>query len=131
MLRYIGLFIFNFDSTNNLQKEKSRPGRVSLEAIQAMLFNCIGLFHSRNERDKSSALSSFSDLATLMNASQLLAPHQTRHDGVSQDADWICWVQDEVKRRTGYSIWVSMSEIIGCSFPDDTPAFGLYSCLLL
>lgn len=114
-----------------LQKEKSRPGQASLEVIQAMLFNCIGLFHSGNERDKSSALSSFGDLITLVNTTQLLALQKTHIDGASQDAAWICWMQDEVKRRTGYCIWVSLSNKIGYSLPDDTAAFGLYSCLLL
>ncbi|KAJ5442736.1 hypothetical protein N7445_005743 [Penicillium cf. griseofulvum] len=89
-----------------LEKEKSRPGQASLEILQAMLFNCIGLFHSRSEREKASALSTFGDLVTLMKASQLLAPMRTKSNEVSQDTAWVSWIQDEARRRTGYCIWL-------------------------
>ncbi|KXG47409.1 Transcription factor [Penicillium griseofulvum] len=89
-----------------LEKEKSRPGQASLEMLQAMLFNCIGLFHSRTEREKASALSTFGDLVTLMKASRLLAPMRTKPNEASQDAAWVSWIQDEARRRTGYCIWL-------------------------
>ncbi|KAJ5356208.1 hypothetical protein N7517_010817 [Penicillium concentricum] len=89
-----------------LEKEKSRPGQASLEILQAMLFNCIGLIHSRSEREKASALSTFGDLVTLVKASRLLTPTRTKLNEASQDAAWVSWIQDEVKRRTGYCIWL-------------------------
>jgi hypothetical protein len=75
-----------------------------------MLFNCIGLLHSRSEREKASALSTFGDLVTLMKSSRLLAPTRTKPNEASQDAAWASWIQDEVRRRTGYCIWVSLVE---------------------
>ncbi|KAJ5049419.1 hypothetical protein NUH16_007937 [Penicillium rubens] len=89
-----------------LEKEKSRSGQASLEILQAMLFNCIGLLHSRSEREKASALSTFGDLVTLMKSSRLLAPTRTKPNEASQDAAWASWIQDEVRRRTGYCIWL-------------------------
>ncbi|CAI7664807.1 unnamed protein product [Penicillium glandicola] len=89
-----------------LEKEKSRPGQASLEILQAMLFNCIGLLHSRSEREKASALSTFSDLVTLMKTAQLLKPMRTKFNEASQDAAWASWIQDEIRRRTGYCIWL-------------------------
>lgn len=89
------------------QKEKSRPGQASLEVLQAMLFNCIGLLHSRSEREKVLALSTFGDLVALMKSSRLLTPMRTKFNEASQDAAWASWIQDEVRRRTGYCIWVS------------------------
>lgn len=75
-----------------------------------MLFNCIGLLHSRSEREKASALSTFGDLVTLMKTSRLLTPVRTKFNEASQDAAWTSWIQDEVRRRTGYCIWVSFVE---------------------
>lgn len=95
-----------FQSTNSLQKERSRTAHC-LGVIQAMLFNCIGFLHSRNERDKHSALSSFGELISLANTSCLLVPRGTPFERTSQDLDWTFWIQDEVRRRTGYCIWVS------------------------
>ncbi|KAJ5177863.1 uncharacterized protein N7500_000562 [Penicillium coprophilum] len=89
-----------------LEKEKSRPGQASLEILQAMLFNCIGLLHSSSEREKASALSTFSDLVTLMKASRLLAPVRAIPNEASLDVTWVSWIQDEVRRRTGYCIWL-------------------------
>jgi hypothetical protein len=91
------------------QKEKSRHGLASLDLLQAMLFNCIGLLHSRYERDKISALSAFGDLVTLMKRDRLLEPIPVNFSGASQEVAWISWIQDEVRRRTGYCIWVSLA----------------------
>jgi hypothetical protein len=74
-----------------------------------MLFNCIGLLHSRNERDKISALSAFGDLVTLMKRNGLLEPMPVSFSGATQEAAWMSWIQDEVRRRTGYCIWVSIT----------------------
>ncbi|KGO50768.1 Transcription factor, fungi [Penicillium expansum] len=106
-----------------LEKERSRPGEASLEILQAMLFNCIGLLHSRSEREKASALSTFGDLVTLMKTSRLLTPVRTKFNEASQDAAWTSWIQDEVRRRTGYCIW-----LVDCTLAyyfDDRPLLSL------
>ncbi|KGO74320.1 Transcription factor, fungi [Penicillium italicum] len=105
------------------QKEKTRPGQASLETLQAMLFNCIGLLHSRSEREKASALSTFGDLVKLMKTSRLLTPMQTKLNEASQDTVWASWIQDEVRRRTGYCIW-----LVDCTLAyyfDDRPLLSL------
>ncbi|KAG0157526.1 hypothetical protein PDIDSM_4711 [Penicillium digitatum] len=106
-----------------LEKEKSRPGQASIEILQAMLFSCIGLLHSRSEREKASALSTFGDLVSLMKTSQLLTPMRTKFNEASQDAAWVSWIQDEVRRRTGYCIW-----LVDCTLAyyfDDRPLLSL------
>lgn len=101
------------------QKEKSRSSHASLEILQAMLFNCIGLLHGRSEREKASALSAFGDLVTLMKTSRLLTPMRTKFNEASHDAVWASWIQDELRRRTGYCIWVSFVERLSLYFTDD------------
>lgn len=103
------MFPLPINATDNMQKEKSCSGHASLEVMQAMLFNCIGLFHSQDERDKRSALGTFGELVSLSNNACLLAAREIRLGGASEDADWISWVQDETRRRTAYCIWVSLS----------------------
>ncbi|CAG8124194.1 unnamed protein product [Penicillium salamii] len=93
-------------STHIQQKKKDHRAQTSLEILQAMLFNCIGLVHSGAERDIYSASGTFGELITLVKTIRLLAPRKVYLDGASQDEDWNCWVQDEVKRRTGYCIWL-------------------------
>ncbi|OQE10169.1 hypothetical protein PENVUL_c004G09538 [Penicillium vulpinum] len=106
-----------------LEKEKSLPGQTSLEILQAMLFNCIGLLHSRSERGRILAMSTFGDLVTLMKSSRLLTPMRTSLNEASPDASWESWVQDEVRRRTGYCIW-----LLDCTLAyyfDDRPLLSL------
>ncbi|KAJ5340759.1 hypothetical protein N7541_009883 [Penicillium brevicompactum] len=90
----------------HVEKDKNYQDRTSLDITQAILFNCIGLLHSRSERDTRLASSCFSGLVTIVNSTRLLAPQRSCLDGTSQSADWTCWVQDEVRRRTGYCIWL-------------------------
>ncbi|KAJ6055171.1 hypothetical protein N7444_004269 [Penicillium canescens] len=106
-----------------VEKEKSRHGLASLELLQAMLFNCIGLLHSRYERDKISALSAFGDLVTLMKRDRLLEPIPVNFSSASQEVAWMSWIQDEVRRRTGYCIW-----LVDCTLAyyfDDRPHLSL------
>ncbi|KAI2732468.1 transcriptional regulator family: Fungal Specific TF [Penicillium roqueforti] len=106
-----------------LEKEKSPPSQSSLEILQAMLFNCIGLLHSKSEREKASALSTFGDLVILMRTSRLLTPMRIKFNEASQDAAWASWIQDEVRRRTGYCIW-----LVDCTLAyyfDDRPLLSL------
>lgn len=91
------------------QKEKGSIDHHDLDLIQAKLLNCIGLLYGGNEGDQRSAMSSFSDLVALSNHERLLdsspkkssAPSRT-----SDDAHWTQWAQEEIRKRTGYSIWV-------------------------
>jgi hypothetical protein len=89
------------------QKEKNQSAIISIELLQAMMFNCIGLLHSRSEGERISALSTFGDLVGLLKTSRLLAPQRTNFNGPSPEAVWISWIRDELRRRTGYCIWVS------------------------
>ncbi|KAJ5654012.1 hypothetical protein N7490_001015 [Penicillium lividum] len=108
----------------HVEKERYRPGQDSLDLIQVVLLNCIGLLHSGSERAKASALSSFKDLVTLMNRENLLAMAKPGNlHGSSDDSIWTNWIQDEVRRRTGYCIW-----LLDCTIAyyfDDRPLLSL------
>ncbi|CAI7567622.1 unnamed protein product [Penicillium manginii] len=96
------------------EKNKSRINQYALDLIQAKLLNCIGLLHSGNEGDQRSAMSSFSDLVALSNLERLLASHSKKTPTprrTSNDAQWSQWVQEEVRKRTGYCIWLLDSTI--------------------
>ncbi|KAJ5945808.1 hypothetical protein N7454_002647 [Penicillium verhagenii] len=108
----------------HVEKERYHPGQDSLDLIQVMLLNCIGLLHSGSERAKASALSSFKDLVTLMNREKILGMSKSSNiQGSSDDTKWINWVQEEVRRRTGYCIW-----LLDCTIAyyfDDRPLLSL------
>lgn len=92
------------------QKEKSRHIRPSIEMIQAMLFNCIGLLHVEDEGSRLAARGMFKDLVTLSSRGDLLASSpKTSLRGPSEEPKWMAWIQDEIRRRTGYCIWVCSS----------------------
>lgn len=79
--------------------------------IQASTLNHIGLLHSNNERTRGNALSSFGGLVDLAMQEGLLCSSTqpelfSRRDTV--ELQWTLWVEDELKRRTGYLIWVRM-----------------------
>ncbi|KAJ5697636.1 hypothetical protein N7488_011320 [Penicillium malachiteum] len=92
----------------HIQKEKYRSGQDSLAVIQVLFLNCVGLLHSGSERAKTSALSTFKDLVTLMNYEKLLhRPKKTiTRNEFSDYTMWLSWVHDEIRRRTGYCIWL-------------------------
>ncbi|KAJ5783004.1 hypothetical protein N7457_004778 [Penicillium paradoxum] len=107
----------------HVEKERRGSSKASLELLQAMLFNCIGLFHSSSEREKSSALSTFGDLVSLMKTSRLLAPTRMNFNVAPAEVAWSSWVQDEVRRRTGYCVW-----LVDCTlayYSDDRPLLSL------
>ncbi|KAJ5098472.1 hypothetical protein N7532_005473 [Penicillium argentinense] len=92
-----------------VERKKFKSSQYSLDLIQAMLLNCIGLLHSGNEEDKLTALSTFSDLVALLEQEQLLkaTPTQaTSLNGKSDGSMWRKWIQNEIKNRTGYCIWL-------------------------
>ncbi|KAI9928264.1 hypothetical protein MW887_002297 [Aspergillus wentii] len=93
----------------NVEKEKCRLDRTPLWLLQAMLLSCIGLLHNSDERSRLSALSSFGDLITFTTRERLLSPSSRTKllsDELSQERKWTIWIEDEVRRRTGYLIWL-------------------------
>lgn len=76
-----------------------------------MLLNCIGLFHSGSERAKLSALGAFRELVILANREKLLAPSPPNNipDDAPSDEAWKKWIIDEMRKRTGYCIWVCVN----------------------
>ncbi|KAJ5160007.1 uncharacterized protein N7482_007011 [Penicillium canariense] len=91
-----------------VEKEKHHAGSVSLDLLQAMLLNCIGLLHSGNEKDKLSAFGAFKDLVTLANDEKLLSSTKPLREsnGNSCEDLWQKWIKDETRKRTGYCVWL-------------------------
>lgn len=80
-----------------------------------MLLNCIGLLHSGSARAKESGLSIFSDLVRLANREKLLSVSSRSQSTWLDSAGgqtWEIWIDSEVRRRTGYCIWVRQPWII-------------------
>ncbi|KAJ5832213.1 hypothetical protein N7474_000524 [Penicillium riverlandense] len=108
------------------QKEKCHLGETSPEILLAMLLNCIGLLHSGSERARLLAMGIFRDLVTFTKREQVLAPSlnpRMEPNGLSQEEHWIAWVRDEIRRRTGYCIW-----LLDCTLAyyfDDRPLLSL------
>lgn len=81
-----------------------------------MLLNCIGLLYSDNERTRISAFSSLSDLINLANQERLLCQSKKpryRASDMPSEQRWMMWIEDEVRRRTGYCIWVIHPSVHG------------------
>lgn len=92
------------------QKEKRYPDRAPLWLLQTMLLNCIGLIYSGGERAKASGLSSFAELVNFSNKERLLwasSKSKAMSTNTSPEPKWMRWIEDEVRRRIGYCIWVS------------------------
>ncbi|KAL4890221.1 hypothetical protein BDV59DRAFT_185071 [Aspergillus ambiguus] len=91
----------------NVEKEKYRLDRTPLWLLQAVLLNCIGLFHGSSERCGVSAFSSFGDLVNFTMGERLLGPSDsTLSCETSLERQWTLWIEDEIKRRTGYLVWL-------------------------
>jgi hypothetical protein len=91
----------------NVEKEKHRFDRSPLWLLQATILNCLGLFHGRSERCGASAFSSFGDLVNHTMREGLLGPSDLA--GLrpeTLDQQWALWIEDEVRRRLGYLIWL-------------------------
>ncbi|KAL4887463.1 fungal-specific transcription factor domain-containing protein [Aspergillus karnatakaensis] len=92
-----------------VEKEKNQPSHPPLWFIQAMLLNCIGRLHGSSESSKLLALGDLSDLTHLATREKLLCrtdSSRTSLDEVSPEQQWILWVEEETRRRTGYLIWL-------------------------
>ncbi|CAI7597272.1 unnamed protein product [Penicillium pancosmium] len=114
---------------NNLLEQKNRGSlnQYALDLIQAKLLNCIGLLHSGNEGDQRSAMSAFSDLVALSNHEKLLASRSKKTPTMSRTSDgahWARWAQEEVRKRTGYSIVKLLDSTLAYSF-EERPLLSL------
>lgn len=96
-----------------------------------MLLSCIGRLHGNSESGKLSALADFGDLVNLANRQRLLSRSEnpnTSADQLSPEQQWLLWIEEEARRRTGYVIWVCDTEVLLFSNNADCGlACGLYS----
>lgn len=96
------------------QEEKCRSERTPLWLIQAMTLSCIGLLHSSgNEQSKVSTLNAFGDLVNFTIQEKLLCAASkptAQYGDLPLEQKWHDWVEDEIRRRTGYLIWVCSVE---------------------
>ncbi|OJJ50947.1 hypothetical protein ASPZODRAFT_57307 [Penicilliopsis zonata CBS 506.65] len=87
--------------------------------MEALLLNGVGLFHSGRDRDNVSALSCLGDLVNFVRIEGLLQPSSSSSSLLSsssrsrslpneqtQERRWSKWIDDEVRRRTGYCAWL-------------------------
>lgn len=75
-----------------------------------MALSCIGLLHSSGcEQSKVTTLNAFGDLVNFTIREGLLcAVHKptSQYGDLPLEQKWQDWVEDEIRRRTGYLIWV-------------------------
>lgn len=93
----------------NAQNEMYSSQSTPLWLIQATILNCIGMLYNGNEKLKQSALKCFTDLVSSSETERLLRHFKQPGEGSRQMADWGSWVEDEMRRRTGYFIWVYLT----------------------
>ncbi|KAH1494816.1 hypothetical protein LV164_005467 [Aspergillus fumigatus] len=78
--------------------------------IEAMALSCIGLLHSSGcEQSKVTTLNAFGDLVNFTIREGLLcAVHKptSQYGDLPLEQKWQDWVEDEIRRRTGYLIWL-------------------------
>lgn len=107
-----------------------------------MFFNCVGLLHVEDEESQVAAQGMIKDLVMLSSRENLLASSPNPDwRAPSEESVWMAWVQDEIRRRTGYCIWVCCSsatthrlnltvtcQLLDCSLAyyfDDRPLLSL------
>ncbi|KAF7115740.1 hypothetical protein CNMCM5793_003243 [Aspergillus hiratsukae] len=95
--------------------------------IEAMALSCIGLLYSSgNEQSKMSTLNAFGDLVNLAIQERLLcatSKSTAQYGDLPLEQKWHDWVEDEIRRRTGYLIW-----LLDCSLAyyfDNRPLLSL------
>ncbi|KAL2829968.1 fungal-specific transcription factor domain-containing protein [Aspergillus cavernicola] len=111
-----------------VETEKSQSERPPLWLLQAILLNCVGRLHGSSERGRLSALGNFGDLAHLATREKLLSRSDkstlsSDDASSSSEQQWILWIEEEARRRTGYLIW-----LVDCSAAyqfDTKPHFTL------
>jgi hypothetical protein len=102
------------------QKEKCRSEQTPLWLIQAMTLSCIGLLHSSgNEQSKVFTLNAFGDLVNFTIREGLLCAANkstAQYGDIPLEQKWHDWVEDEIRRRTGYLIWVCSFERLNMDY---------------
>ncbi|RAL00895.1 putative C2H2 transcription factor [Aspergillus ibericus CBS 121593] len=92
-----------------VEKEKCYEDRAPIWLLQAITLNCVGLLYSYDERARVSALNSFGDLIGFVTHENLLG-HSDKSmpltGGQMHEQTWESWIEDEIRRRTGYFIWL-------------------------
>lgn len=86
-----------------VEKDKYNTSTKPIWLIQAMLLNCIGLYHSADSQAKEYALGALNDLVRFAHYERLLSGGQLNR---TIDISWRGWIDMEIKRRTGYLIWL-------------------------
>ncbi|KAL3464201.1 fungal-specific transcription factor domain-containing protein [Aspergillus heterothallicus] len=92
-----------------VEKERTQSERPSSWLLQAMLLNCVGRLHGSSERGRLSALSDLSELTNLATCEKLLSRSEDPFSSSEQSSlgqQWMSWVEEEARRRTGYLIWL-------------------------
>lgn len=75
--------------------------------LQASILNCVGILYSCDERARLLALNTFGNLVGFVNREKLLGHRPIQSlNGKTNEQRWVSWVGDEIRRRTGYLIWV-------------------------
>lgn len=86
-----------------VEKDKYNIGTKPIWLIQAMILNCIGLYHGVDGQAREYASSTLNDLVRLSHQERLVSSRQmNRTIGIS----WKDWINIETRRRTGYLIWL-------------------------
>ncbi|PYH96311.1 hypothetical protein BO71DRAFT_375648 [Aspergillus ellipticus CBS 707.79] len=93
----------------NVEKERVFMDETPIWLLQTMTLNCVGSLYNSDERARVSALDNFGGLVGLVRRRNLLS----RSDNVtllssrrSQEPHWAGWIENEIKRRTAYVIWL-------------------------
>ncbi|XRM42073.1 hypothetical protein ABZX51_005309 [Aspergillus tubingensis] len=91
----------------NVEEEKYLVDRAPVWLLQASVLNCVGILYSCDERARLLALNTFGNLVGFVTREKLLGhrPIQSSN-GETKELRWVSWVDDEIRRRTGYLIWL-------------------------
>lgn len=90
-----------------LQEEKYLVDRAPVWLLQTSVLNCVGILYSCDERARLLALNTFGNLAGFVTREKLLGHRPIQSSkGETNELRWVSWVDDEIRRRTGYLIWV-------------------------
>ncbi|KAI2930256.1 transcriptional regulator family: Fungal Specific TF and C2H2 zinc finger [Aspergillus niger] len=93
----------------SVEEEKYYVDRAPVWLLQASVLNCVGILYSCDERARLLALNTFGNLIGFVNREKLLSrpdrPIQPLN-GKTNEQHWVSWVEDEIRRRIGYLIWL-------------------------
>lgn len=86
-----------------VEKDTYNTGTKPIWFIQAMLLNCIGLYHGVDSQAKEYSFGSLNDLVRFAHQESLLSSGQLNR---TLSLSWRDWIDLEIRRRTGYLIWI-------------------------